>query len=143
MDTLKNELMHLTEEEGIRYFYHFTSADGDKILNEGLFVASFLWQQSFLEFTLDELLNIENVINDNKSNKIKINNTMIIAGVYEDDINNFIRKASNDEICPDFEGVDTPDYIVDPNYIIGYIDLNNLELKVNEYASVLSDNLYL
>lgn len=42
-----------------------------------------------------------------------------------------------------FEGVGTPDYIVDNNNLLGYIDLESLELITNEYASVLSDNLYL
>ena len=81
MDELQERITNLTSNEEARYFYHFTNASGDKILEEGAFL--------------------------------------------------------------DFEGVGAPDYIVDSNNLLGYIDLENLELITNEYASVLSDNLYL
>ncbi len=86
-------------------------------------VANPLWEQSFLEFSKEELANIASVLDDNKST---------------------IRKLRPEEgAFLDFEGVGTPDYIVDNNNLLGYIDLENLELITNEYASVLSDNLYL
>ena len=86
-------------------------------------VANPLWEQSFLEFSKDELANIASILDDNKST---------------------IRKLRPEEgAFLDFEGVGTPDYIVDNNNLLGYIDLENLELITNEYASVLSDNLYL
>ena len=137
MEDLQEFFDELSSNDEARYFYHFTSAPGDKIMDEGLIVANPSWEQSFLEFSPDELLNIEDVINDNKSNKFKNNNTMIIAYVYKDDIDYFIRKLSPDEIsCIDFEGVSLPDYIVDTNYILGYIDLNTLELYINEYTNL-------
>lgn len=59
----------------------------------------------------------------------------------QDEITNL---TSNEEgAFLNFEGVGTPDYIVDNNNLLGYIDLESLELITNEYASVLSDNLYL
>lgn len=67
------------------------------------------WQQIlygnnlFLEFSKDELANIASVLDDNKST---------------------IRKLRPEEgAFLDFEGVGTPDYIVDNNNLLGYIDL--------------------
>ena len=144
MDELQDEITNLTSNEEARYFYHFTNASGDKILEEGLVVANPLWEQSFLEFSKEELANIASVLDANKSTIVKNNTTMIIAGVYKDSMDGFIRKLRPEEgAFLDFEGVGAPDYIVDSNDLLGYIDLENLELIINEYASVLSDNLYL
>ena len=144
MEELQNKILALTSDGDARYFYHFTSVDGNKILEEGLIIANPLWEQSFLEFTQEELENIESVINDNQSTLTKENNFMIIAGVYKDSMKDFIRKLDLGEInATDFEGVGSPDYIVDSNHLMGYIDLNTLELTVNEYSSVMGDDIYL
>lgn len=144
MEELQNKIEALTSNKEARYFYHFTSVSGDKILEEGLIVANPLWEQSFLEFTEEEIQNIASVIEDNKSTNTKENNFMIIAGIYKDCIDNFIRKLQLGEITVvDFEGVGNPDYIVDSNHLMGYIDLETLELTINEYADVLSDDIYL
>lgn len=144
MEELQEKINGLTSDKEARYFYHFTSARGDKILEEGLVVANPLWEQSFLEFTEEELNNIKNVILDNESTKIKENNTMIIAGVYEDAMDSFIRKLRNDEVVDvNWDGVGNPDYIVDNEHLMGYIDLNTLELTINEYANVMGEELYL
>lgn len=144
MEELQNKILALTIEEDARYFYHFTSADGNKIIEEGLIVANPLWEQSFLEFTKEELENIKSVIDDNKSTNAKENNFMIIAGVYKDNMADFIRKLQIGEISDvDFEGVGNPDYIVDSNNLMGYIDLNTLELTVNEYSDVMGNDIYL
>lgn len=84
MDELQERITNLTSNEEARYFYHFTNASGDKILEEGLVVANPLWEQSFLEFSKEELANIASVLDDNKSTIVKNNTTMIIAGVYKD-----------------------------------------------------------
>lgn len=144
MEELQNKILALTSEEDARYFYHFTSADGNKIIEEGLIVANPLWEQSFLEFTKEELENIKSVIDDNKSTNTKENNFMIIAGVYKDNMADFIRKLQIGEISDvDFEGVGNPDYIVDSNNLMGYIDLNTLELTINEYSDVMGNDIYL
>ena len=144
MEELQSRIKALTENEEARYFYHFTSAEGSKILEEGLIVANPLWEQSFLEFTEEEINNIESVIEDNHSTPTKENNFMIIAGVYKDAMHEFIRKLDEDEVVDVyFEGVGNPDYIVDRNHLIGYIDLDALELTVNEYANVIGDDMYL
>ena len=144
MEELQEKITNLTSNEEARYFYHFTSSSGDKILEEGLVVANPLWEQSFLEFSEEELANIASLLNDNKNTVVKNNTALIIAGVYKDSMDGFIRKLRPEEgAFLDFEGVGHPDYIVDNNHLLGYINLENLELVTNEYASVLSDNMYL
>lgn len=144
MEELQEKINGLISDKEARYFYHFTSAHGDKILEEGLVVANPLWEQSFLEFTEEELNNIKDVILDNESTKIKENNTMIIAGVYEDAMDGFIRKLRSDEVVDvNWDGVGNPDYIVDNEHLMGYIDLNTLELTINEYANVMGEEIYL
>ena len=144
MNELQEQMDNLTNNDEARYFYHCTSANGDKIIEDGLIVANPLWEQSFLEFTHEEISNIETLLDDNKSTNIKDNNTMIIAGIYKDSMESFIRKLRPDESAfIDFEGVGSPDYIVDSKHIIGYINLETQELIINDYAILCSDNLYL
>lgn len=144
MEELQEKINLLTSDKDVRYFYHFTSSDGNKILEDGLVVANPKWEQSFLEFSADELNNIESIILDNQSTKLKDNNIMIIAGVYKDGMDNFIRHLRDDEtIDMNWSGVGNPDYIVDNEHLLGYIDLETLELSVNEYANALSDDISL
>lgn len=64
---------------------------------------------------------------------------MIIVGVYKDSMKRFIRRLRDDEAYDiDWEGVGTPDFIVDSDHIIGYIDLNTLEFVYNERSNVWS-----
>jgi hypothetical protein len=72
MEELQDEITSLTSNEEARYFYHFTNVSGDKILEDGLVVANPLWEQSFLEFSKEELANIASVLDDNKNTIVKI-----------------------------------------------------------------------
>ena len=140
MEEIQEQVNNLTKNDEIRYFYHFTPVSGDKILEEGLIVASSNFADSFLEFTEEELANIERVIRENPSTKWKQNNTLIIAGCYKDAMRSFIRRIKEDERYDiNWEGVGNPDYIVSPEFLLGYIDLNTEEFVINEYAFIGED----
>lgn len=134
MEELKEMIASFPRDEGIRYFYHITSTSGEDILEQGLVVANPRWDQSFLEFTDEELDNIQDVIDDNQSTKLKQNNTIMIAALYEDDIDIFIRPMEGN--ASNWEGVGSPEYVVVPEHFVGYIDLQRLEFILNEYANV-------
>jgi len=139
MEELQEQITLATSDKEARYFYHLTSQAGDKLLEEGIIVANPEWEKSFLEFTDEELSDIESVIDSNASTEFKQNNTMIIVGVYKDSMKRFIRRLRDDEAYDiDWEGVGTPDFIVDSDHIIGYIDLNTLEFVYNERSNVWS-----
>lgn len=139
MEELQEQITLATSDKDARYFYHLTSQPGEKLLEEGIIVANPEWEKSFLEFTEDELSDIEGVIDNNASNGFKQNNTMVIVGVYKDSMKRFIRRLNDDEAYDiDWEGVGTPDYIVDSEYILGFIDLNTLEFVYNERSCVWS-----
>lgn len=143
MEILQDKINILTSDDNKRYFYHFTPVDANKILEEGLIVSSKNWEESFLEFTKEELENIDSVINDNRNTKIKKNNFMIIVAVQKENVNKFISTLDYNYYVEEWEGIGNPDYIVDNNYIVGYIDLNELELYINEYSDMLSNAIYL
>lgn len=136
------ELQEIINNEEIDYYYHITSSNGNDILSDGLILANPDWYQSFLKFTDEELNNIDMIIKENISN-LKNNNTILIVAVYKDIGVNFIRKLREDEkYSVIFEGVDTPEYIVDPRYILGYIDIDTEMFHLNPEAEVC-DSLYL
>lgn len=140
MEDLQEKIDSLTCDKEARYFYHITSGEGNDILENGLVVASSYWEESFLEFTDSELANIASVIEENKSNKIKQSHTIILAGVYEDGMDSFIRRLNEEESYDViWEGVGNPDYIVDSEHLMGYIDLDTLELVVNDKTNVYGD----
>ena len=138
MEELKDEISLLLSDDEARYFYHITNIDGEKILEEGLIVGNPSWEQSFLEFNEDEKNDITELIIDslNKDNK-----TIIIAGVYKDDMDFFVRRLDEDKALEivNWEGCNNPDYIVLSSYIIGYIDLDTLEFVHNDRANVISN----
>lgn len=139
MEELQEQITLATSDKEARYFCHLTSQAGDKLLEEGIIVANPEWEKSFLEFTDEELSDIESVIDSNASTEFKQNNTMIIVGVYKDSMKRFIRRLRDDEAYDiDWEGVGTPDFVVDSDHIIGYIDLNTLEFVYNERSNVWS-----
>lgn len=138
MNDLQERIDSIVNLEEARYFYHLTSKDGEEILEDGLFVANPDWEQSFLEFSEEEISDINSVIDDNSS-KFRNNKTMLIAGIYKDAVSDLIRPLKEDEkYFNDFEGVGLPDYIVDSRYLVGYIDMETRELHLNERA-VVSD----
>lgn len=144
MEDLQEQINSLTSNKDARYFYHFTSFDANEILENGLVVASPRWDESFLEFTISELNIIDNVIEDNKSTRVKDNAYMIIAGVYKDNMDSFIRKLGEEEFAGiNYEGVAAPDYIVDTPHLMGYIDLSTRKLVINEFANVIGEDFYL
>lgn len=92
---------------------------------------------TFLEFDEEEISNIDEVIDDNINSRLRNSKTMIIVGIYKDAIKDLIRPLKDDEkYFIDFEGVGTPDYIVDSRFILGYIDLDTRELYLNERCVV-------
>ncbi|MBE6147985.1 MAG: hypothetical protein E7167_00520 [Firmicutes bacterium] len=137
MDELIETIASFPRDEGIRYFYHITSATAEELLEQGIIVANPRWQQSFLEFTDEELDDASLVIDENKSTLAKQNNTIIIAAVYEDEMDRFIRPIMEGEVSTvDWEGVGAPNYIVDPFHILGYIDIESLSFTFNSQANV-------
>ena len=147
MEELQERIIALTSEEEAKYFYHITKFPADKILEDGLIVANPGWYQSFIELDRDSINNIEGIIKNNEGGNITDANYIIIAGVYLDEdgnIPNFIRELDDEEIpFINWEGVGNPNYIVDQEHLMGYIDLDTLQLIVNENANVMSDGLYL
>lgn len=143
MTELQDKLNILTEDKSNRYFYHFTPYNAEKILEQGLIASSPHWENSFLEFTDEELKDIESVINDNKSIGVKQNNFIILVGVPHEKVQNFMEPLDEEYYNSDREDFGEEKYIVNSNYIIGYIDLKDLELYINEYSDVVSDNFYL
>lgn len=147
MEELQEKLIALTSNKEARYFYHITKVNAEKILNEGLIVANPNWYQSFIEFDDVSINNINGIINNNEGGNVVGANYILIAGVYLDEdgnLPNFIRPLEEYDIVDiNWEGVGNPEYIVDSEYIMGYIDINTLELTINENAYVMSDDLYL
>lgn len=136
MNDLQETIDEIVNLDEARYFYHLTSKSGEDILEEGLFVANPLWEQSFLEFTEEEIKDIDSVIDNNRS-KIRNSHTMIIAGIYKDAIDDLIRPLNKGEKAfVDFDGVGSPDYIVESRFIVGYIDMDTREIVLNDRAMV-------
>lgn len=136
MNDLQETIDEIVNLDEARYFYHLTSKSGEDILEEGLFVANPLWEQSFLEFTEEEIKDIDSVIDNNRS-KIRNSHTMIIAGIYKDAIDDLIRPLNKGEKAfVDFDGVGSPDYIVESRFIVGYVDMDTREIVLNDRAMV-------
>ena len=136
MNDLQETIDEIVNLDEARYFYHLSSKSGEDILEEGLFVANPLWEQSFLEFTEEEIKDIDSVIDNNRS-KIRNSHTMIIAGIYKDAIDDLIRPLNKGEKAfVDFDGVGSPDYIVESRFIVGYVDMDTREIVLNDRAMV-------
>ena len=141
MEELIERMKMLGTFDDARYFYHVTNEDAEKILEEGLIVANPSWEQSFLEFTKAELEDVSTIVNENRNSRLRGANAIIVAAVYPEEMQNFVTKLCEDEAYSivDWQGVGTPDYIVETGYILGYIDLKTLEFRANERCYIPVD----
>lgn len=139
---LQKKFDEITNDD-IDIYCHFTDALGEDILESGLFVGNKEWYKSFLKLDANDLMDICAFIDDN-GNKAIGTSIMVVVAVFKDADEPFIRKSiGNDSIYYNWSGVNSPDYIVDSEYILGYVDVNTMELFVNNRSLVVEDLMIL
>ncbi len=124
-------------------YCHFTNSRGEDILEDGLHVANREWYKSFLKLDDQEKENICTFIQDN-GNHYGRNKVMIIVAVFDDLEDSFIRKCQvDDETYSNWAYDGLPEYIVDKEFIFGYVDIDTMKLVVNNRSLVAEELMIL
>ena len=126
MDNVENLEIILKESldfENNRYFYHITSKGvGSEIVDRGLFLEEPSLNSTTIEITPSMMDEIGKYIEaEYVPHSVMKREEMVILGIPNDEIDYVIEK-SNDYLP----------YIINNKYVLGYIDLQTLELFKNE-----------
>lgn len=129
--------------ENVDIYCHFTDASGEDIITQGLYVASDKWYKSFLKLEKSELEDIFTFI-ANYGKSYGRSNTMIVLAVFKDLDTPFIRKNNTtDAVYSNWVYDGLPEYIVDSEFIFGYVDLNEMKLIINSDSLVAEELMIL
>ena len=130
MKQVVNKLMDQLDHDSNYYFYHETSTGcGQRICEEGLFLSGFniLDVQNLLfttaaplteDITTNETQFLDFLTNERQFSGIRKVTEMIILGIPKDTIDFVVEPNGNN-------------YVVDSQYVLGYVDLRREELNLN------------
>lgn len=142
MDELNKIISH--DKDKFTYYYHVTQEeyDANRILNEGLYTFS----DDFTKFLYDEL-DEEELLKHGYGNATRdLSDYIIVFSKPKDE--EILRKLTAEEkskvsVYPRRIGlINKPDYVIDPNYIVGYIDKKKQVVVLNEQFNKEKNNVY-
>lgn len=125
-ETLENILNEEFDFDSNRYFYHITQkGNGRKISEDGLFLEEPRLKSTTIEITPDMMIGIGKYIeSEYVPNSVMKREEMVLLGIPYDMVGYVIKES----------GEDLP-YVIENEYVLGYIDLETLEYIVNpEYG---------
>ncbi len=133
----EDEFRELVSLDGMRYFYHVTNQDADKICNEGLYLVENRLDSTTIEIP-QEFINdpINYCLQENGENYRK-NPNIILLGIPEEDVKYAVVKNYNKP--KGWNQDELPLYVIPTNYIIGYID-TNFNIITNEQYDFLNEH---
>ena len=121
------ELMESLDLENNSYFYHITSKGfGNDILENGLYLKENDIRSTTIRIPKIMIENPEEYCKNEYSNGIVKRQEMVIIGCDKDEEDYLVSEASS------WMGDEKFDYVIPSEYILGYIDLENLEVTYNE-----------
>jgi len=139
MDNVVNKLKDKLDDENNYYFYHETDIGcGKSICEDGLYLSgdNILGVKNLLYTTatpLNEEITCNNeefanfLSREKQTNGIRNVTEMVILGIPKEDL--FFAVEENNAF---YQTDSTHNYVVNPQYVLGYIDLSNEELIFNE-----------
>lgn len=150
MKQVVNKLKDQLDYENNYYFYHETSTGCSvSICEEGLFLSGFniLDVENLLyttaaplteDITSDEKQFLDFLLSERQLSGMRRVTEMVILGFPKDNLD-FVVEPSNNN----YQDNDSNNYIVNSQYVLGYIDLEKEELNLNtNYFEYYDDYMY-
>lgn len=108
------------------YFYHVTEKGiGEKILENGLLMADSHYWSTIIELTPEMIVDPYKFLADEHGHNIRKTEEMILIGCDKEDVNYLVTKNTFNTNNWNFE--ENPNYVILKDFIIGYIDLTDME----------------
>ena len=127
MDELQ-ELMNSLDFENNSYFYHITGKGfGNDIINDGLYLENDDIRSTTIRIPQEMIDNPEDYCKKEYNNGIIKRQEMVLIGCDKDEEDYLITNADT------WIGSDKFKYVIPNDYILGYIDLEDLTVTYNEY----------
>lgn len=150
MEKVVEKLKERLDYESNYYFYHETNNGcGESICEEGLHLTGYniLDVENLLyttaaplneEITNDESQFTEFLLRERQTHGLRQVTEMVILGIPKDSLEFAVEQTYNS-----YRTDITDNYVVSPQYVLGYIDLVNEELNLNEnYFDYYDDYTY-
>lgn len=135
MSELEMQLEEMLNIEGVRYFYHYTTKNGEDLLEDGIYLDEPNLNSISYELSEEEKENIMGLLCEDKRradrNKEK-GYVVIIACDDEFEIKPVLRSPY------DIDERDKP-FVICPEDLMASVDLDNGELFINDRSIVLGD----
>lgn len=124
----------LTNLEDIIYYYHITNENVENILENGLYMVEDKIYTTAIEidndFKSNPLEYAEKEITHSHAHSYRENAKIVIIGIDKDNKSNLIQDYVENNI--DWSNDNKANYYIPSNYIIGYIDVINKDIIVND-----------
>lgn len=150
MENVVNKVKDFLDYENNYYFYHETdNGYGENICEEGLYLSgnNILGVKNLLytttaplseDITSNETEFIDFLSREKQTNGLRKVTEMVILGIPKDDIDFAVDRLDNG-----YQPDSVTNYIIRPQYVLGYIDLENEDLIINEnYFDYYDDYTY-
>jgi len=122
------ELIDNLDLEELDYYYHITGRGfGDKIIEEGLYLAEPDLKTTTIKLPQELLDDPLKYCKDEYANRLTKRNEMVIIGCYKDEGNDIIYPAD----IPKWKGDQDLNYLIRSENILGYIDLSSFNVIYN------------
>ncbi|MDD2505255.1 MAG: hypothetical protein PHF21_03145 [Bacilli bacterium] len=138
-EKFNRDFLALFNLEDVAYYYHVTEKDMYEIIfNEGLIMQE---KELFTKMIPidEEIINDPlHFVTDEKNRGINITTgSIILIGILKEELDYAVRK--NIKNSKHWNEETLPEYVLDSQYIIGSIDIDNLELTLNENYLLAAD----
>jgi len=130
MENIKRKLNRYINYNDNYYFYYESYSNGDIICEEGLLLNDEnILDKEHILFSSAHLLEIDMLGYDILKSSYKEFNDIIILGIPKEDVDYVVDLYNYGLIVnKDY----TADYIIDPKYVLGYIDMQNEDFIFNK-----------
>ena len=125
--------------EDYSYFYHMTGEkNGDLILENGLLMAENNIYKTAIKINKNDINNIDQFL-ESGSGKTDFRDEMVLICIEKEEEKFLIN--SNNSYDDNWVLEDKPSYIIYPENIIGYINLSDKTLKVNDRCDYINHDI--
>ena len=135
-EELKNFFENNFDFNDYSYFYHMTSSGtGDMILEEGLLMEEEDIYTTAIKITEKDLENIDSLL-ESGSGKTDFREEMVLIATLKGEEDFLVKKGY--KTSSNWVNSDRPKYVIYPENIIGYIDLEDKYLVINDNCDYIN-----
>ena len=137
-EDFNNQFINLMNSDEIKYYYHVTERNMEVIFNEGLEMEEQKLYTTMIPIDEEIKNNPVEFVAGERNRGINITSgSIILIGILIGDVPYAVKK--NSKSSSSWNKDSNPEFILDAGYIIGSIDIDSYEIKLNENYILAAD----